>query len=132
MNPILVHVVSGWILFLGGVISGALLGIFFHRESFLGGYGSERRRLVRLGHIAFFGMGFLNLSYAGTLALNIGAPASPVMSGGFLIGAIGMPLCCMLMAIDQRFRLLFPIPVIALAVSIWSMVIGLAHQPWLV
>ena len=29
----------------------------------MGGYGSFRRRLTRLGHIAFFGLGFVNLFY---------------------------------------------------------------------
>ena len=33
-----------------GVVSGATIGLFFHREAFLGGYDTWRRRLVRLGH----------------------------------------------------------------------------------
>ncbi|HMF37455.1 MAG TPA: hypothetical protein VKF17_12475, partial [Isosphaeraceae bacterium] len=53
-----------WLAILLGLISGTLLGLFFHREDWLGGYGSWRRRMLRLGHISFFGTGLLNLSFA--------------------------------------------------------------------
>src|SRR5258706_550195 len=52
----------GWILL--GVLSGALLGLHFHKEKFLGGYDAWPRRMTRLGHIAFFGTGILNVLYA--------------------------------------------------------------------
>lgn len=123
---VVLHAGCGWLLFLLGVVSGAALGIFFHREEFLGGYGSERRRLLRLGHIACFGMGLVNLSYAGTVALGIGAPVGAAVSGGLLLGAIGMPLCCVLMAIDSRFRYLFPVPVVSLGMSIGTIAVALA------
>ena len=43
---------AGWILILTAFLTGAGLGLSFHREDFWGGYASFRRRLVRLGHIA--------------------------------------------------------------------------------
>ena len=39
---------------LAGVLSGMAMGLFFHQDGWLGGYGSFRRRLLRLGHIAFY------------------------------------------------------------------------------
>ena len=54
---------SGWSGFLGGVLSGAVMGLLFHREDWLGGYGSRERRMVRLGHISFFGIGLINLFF---------------------------------------------------------------------
>ena len=42
----------------------------------MGGYGSFRRRLARLGHISFFGLGFLNLLLAFTNQL-VGLPERP-------------------------------------------------------
>ena len=41
--------VAGWWLILAAFVSGTLIGLGFHREDFLGGYDSFRRRLVRLG-----------------------------------------------------------------------------------
>jgi hypothetical protein len=56
------NLLVGWVGMLGGVISGTLIGLFFKREDWMGGYGWFRRRLTRLGHISFFGLGFLNIS----------------------------------------------------------------------
>jgi hypothetical protein len=50
------NLVAGWTGFIGGAVSGALIGLFFHKENWLGGYSSFPRRLVRLGHIAFFSL----------------------------------------------------------------------------
>jgi hypothetical protein len=62
------NLLAGWIGVLGGVVSGAIIGLFFHREDWVGGYGSLPRRLLRLGHISFFGIGFLNFALALTFA----------------------------------------------------------------
>ena len=53
-----------WIGMLLGVVSGAIIGVYFTREDWMGGYGSHRRRLTRLGHISFFGLGFVNFFFA--------------------------------------------------------------------
>ena len=55
------NIIAAWIGFLLGGISGAVPGLFFYRYDWLGGYTSWPRRMIRLGHIAFFGIGFLNL-----------------------------------------------------------------------
>src|SRR5215831_10063595 len=89
------HLLIAWIGFLCGVISGAIAGVFFHREEWLGGYGSYRRRLVRLGHISFFGLGFLNALFAVTVSIaQMPQLSSHLASIGLLAGAITMPLCC--------------------------------------
>jgi hypothetical protein len=33
-----------------GVLSDAVMGLLFHKEGWLGGYGSVSRRMVRLGY----------------------------------------------------------------------------------
>ena len=48
---------------LGGIASGAIVGLFFHADEWMGGYSSYRGRLIRLAHISFFGLGFLNLFF---------------------------------------------------------------------
>jgi hypothetical protein len=106
------HLAAAWIGFLCGIVSGAVLGFFFHRDDWLGGYSSYPRRLIRLGHISFFGLGLLNALFALTAAL-VPMPEMTVhlASIGLLTGAITMPICCFLAAWRKSFRCLFPIPV---------------------
>ena len=55
---------AAWFGILGGILSGSIAGLGFKDEHWLGGYGSWRRRQIRLGHVSFFGIAFLNLSLA--------------------------------------------------------------------
>lgn len=61
------NLVLAWLWILLGFVSGMVLGLFFHRENWLGGYGSFRRRMYRLAHISFFGLGAVNLLFWLTL-----------------------------------------------------------------
>ena len=120
MNSQLLHwnLVFAWGWILMGFMSGVVLGLFFHRDEWLGGYGSWKRRLYRLGHISFFGLGFANLVFWVTARLLPAAPASlDTASIAFLIGGITMPLCCALAAHVKPTRHLFAIPVISLLVA---------------
>ena len=119
------NLLAGWIGMLGGVISGAVLGLFFHREEWMGGYSSYRRRMTRLGHISFFGLGFVNMMCALTLAVvQLPSTAARVASLGFIVGAITMPICCFLTAWRKPLRHLFPIPVAGVLTGIVSLLVG--------
>jgi hypothetical protein len=59
LNLATYNLLVGWVAMLAGVLSGAAIGLFFHQEEWLGGYGAYRRRMTRLGHISLFGLGFL-------------------------------------------------------------------------
>lgn len=119
------NLVGGWAGMLAGVLSGAMVGLFFHREDWMGGYGSHRRRLTRLGHISFFGLGFLNLLFAlSAPPLNLPGRSLQVASVSLMAAAITMPICCFLTAWKSPFRHLFPIPVISAAVGIVSVLLG--------
>lgn len=110
---------------LAGVASGAASGLYFHDETWLGGYGSFRRRMTRLGHISFFGLGFLNLLFAFTAnAVPLAPPYRPIASVALIAGAVTMPLCCFLSAWRERFRLWFPVPVLAVSAGIVSLLVG--------
>lgn len=125
MDPIRFALFAGWISMLGGVVSGMLLGLRFHREGWLGGYGSFRRRLLRLGHIAFFGLGFLNLLFGlSARALPVSAPYADIAAGGFVVGAATMSLVCFLTAWREPFRHLFALPVVAVLTGVVSLLAG--------
>jgi hypothetical protein len=104
---------AGWIGMLLGVVSGAIIGLFFHKEEWMGGYSSFRRRLTRLGHIAFFGLGFVTLFYAFTIhAHPIADGAARLASILFIAGLCTMSPCCFLTAWKKvPFRHFFFIPV---------------------
>ena len=81
--------------------------------------------MLRLGHISFFGIGFLNFFYGLTLSL-ITFPETHIRisSVAFLIAVIAMPACCFLSAWKKPLRQLFPIPVIAVLAGIIPVMLG--------
>jgi hypothetical protein len=116
-----------WLWIALGIASGMLLGLGFHHEGWLGGYGSLRRRLYRLGHISFFGLALLNLCFFFTAAkVGIGSGPGAIGSWGFALGALTMPVCCLVMAHWPRWHLLFAVPVSSLAVATIATLWGLA------
>ena len=123
------NLVAGWMGILAGVIAGAVAGLFFHRDDWLGGYGSYPRRMVRLGHIAFFGIGFINLAFAlSTPAFSLAVRQQQLASLSLILGLITMPACCFLSAWRKPFRHLFPIPVICVLTGLALVIIGLGGQ----
>jgi hypothetical protein len=107
------NLLLGWIWITGGFLSGAILGLFFYDPDWLGGYGSWRRRMVRLGHISFIGTGLLNLAFVFTI-VSLETVAPPIASWLFVVGALSMPLICFLSAWRDWLRHLFPLPVTSL------------------
>ena len=120
------NLLAGWIATLAGIVSGAVMGLFFLREEWLGGYSSHRRRLLRLGHISFFGLGFTNVLFgltARTLPCH-SATAAVLM----IVSSIAMPTCCFLTAWRKWFRVLFPLPVASAAVAVMMLLMDWKAQ----
>jgi hypothetical protein len=107
----------GWWLILSGFVTGAILGIWFHKSEFLGGYASFRRRLLRLGHVAQAALGIINIVWASFVG-SAGGTALSAASWGLLIGGVTMPLVCFLTAWREGFRHLFFIPVLSLGTAV--------------
>jgi hypothetical protein len=105
---------AAWIGILLGFIAGAILGLFFHDENWMGGYSSWRRRMARLGHISFFGIAFINLTYSLSITVFNMQLTTTYPSYLFIAGAFSMPLVCFLSAYKESFRHLFFIPVLCL------------------
>ena len=112
----MISIITAWTGFTLGCISGAIPGLFFHKQDWLGGYTSWPRRLIRLAHISFFGLGFLNLGL-GLTGKVIGV-SSPAASSLMLIGAVTMPMVCYASAFHPIFRHLFFIPAGSVLLSI--------------
>jgi hypothetical protein len=105
----------GWLWILLGFLTGMVMGMFFHHERWLGGYGSFKRRMYRLGHISFFGLGTVNLLFWVTMQyLPVTEPLAAMASWGFIVGAVTMPLCCIVMAHFPKAHMIFAVPVVSL------------------
>lgn len=119
----MINLYAAWVCMLLGSIAGAAVGLFFYNSEFLGGYSSWSRRMVRLGHIAFFGIGLINFAFALSIrALEI-AETPLIPSILLIIAAVTMPLICYLSAIKPFFRHFFFIPascvIMALGLFVW-------------
>ena len=109
------NLILAWLWILLGFISGMALGMFFHGENWLGGYGSFKRRMYRLGHISFFGLGAVNLLFCLTVQnFSLAGQLVSVASWAFIVGAITMPICCVVMAHFPKAHLVFSVPVVSL------------------
>ena len=114
----MINIQAAWVGFLLACVAGAITGLFFHKADWLGGYASWQRRMIRLGHISFFGIGFLNLSFALTvraLGMDAGLRGTSIL---LLVGAVTMPAVCYLSAWKTFFRNLFFIPAMSVTVGI--------------
>ena len=122
-----INLYTAWAGIFLGCVAGALVGLFFHDENWLGGYTSWRRRMLRLGHISFFGIGIINLSFALTVHVLQIEDGLLLTSRLLIVGAVTMPLICYLSAIKKLFRQLFFIPagsvIVALALLLWRLFI---------
>ena len=115
------NLLAGWVAILLGFVAGAVPGLFFWIEDWLGGYGSWRRRLVRLAHVSFFGLGFINVLFALSVAhlgLAAGTPLLGWSSALLVGGVVSMPAVCYLSAWRQSFRHLFFIPVTCMVLGV--------------
>jgi hypothetical protein len=111
-NP---NLILAWIWILLGFTSGMVLGMFFHGENWLGGYGSFKRRMYRLGHISFFGLGAVNLLFCLTVQnFSLSGPQIHYASLAFIVGAIAMPVCCVVVAHFPKAHMIFAVPVVSL------------------
>jgi len=111
------NLAAAWIAILLGMISGATLGLGFAREAFLGGYASWPRRLLRLGHVSFFGLALLNIAHALT-ARALGPDQGLELAGPLLIFAtVAMPTACAIAATNRRRTWVFAPPVLAMCAA---------------
>src|ERR1035437_437518 len=126
-NP---NLILAWLWILLGFTSGMVLGMFFRGENWLGGYGSFKRRMYRLGHISFFGLGALNLLFWLTVQhFSLAGQGIEIASSAFIVGAIAMPICCVVMASYPKAHLIFAVPVVSLITGGVLTLVLLVEEP---
>lgn len=122
-----------------GVASGMVIGLWSFGGPLpvpeaIGDYGDLPRRFLRLGHIAFFGLGLINLALAGhcgRLAFTASARRRALMLMN--LGNIGLPPLLSLAVWQPLLLYLMPIPVVcvfaALALAVTAAWRGPVPQP---
>ena len=114
--------VVGWASLAVGAGTGLILGLWsfdgpFAVPDWLGDYGDTSRRLARLGHIAFFGLGILNLLLARELpGLKDGARRIAAHTMNF--GNVFLPLTLFAAAAWHPLKYLMPLPASAVFVAL--------------
>ena len=117
---------AGWSGMVFGLLFGAFIGLRFHEEGFGGGYGAFRRRMLRLAHVAFFGIGIINVLYALTLESADLIVRYPALASTCLAAAVVlMPLVCILTAWKSSFRHVFAVPVVCVAIPLILLLEGM-------
>ncbi len=117
---------TGWLSLAVGVASGLVLGLWSFDgpvaiPEWLGDYGDVSRRLARLGHIACFGLGILNILLSRELArLTLGRVARRTASLAMNFGNILLPLILFAAAAYHplKYMMVFPASSVFLALAI--------------
>jgi hypothetical protein len=113
-----------WTGFLLGAASGMIIGLWAfdgpaHPPVGMTSYAETSRRFLRLGHIAFFGLGYLNLLLASELPkLPLSKKQKSQAAHLMNFGNIILPLLLMISAAQPLFKYLLPIPASAVAIAV--------------
>ncbi len=125
----------GWCCAVMGALSGLVMGLWSFdgpvaTPGWLGDYGATPRRLARLGHIAFFGLGMLNLLLARELGqTSLGGMGRRVASWAMNFGNVWLPVALFAAAWWAPLKYLFPGPARGVGVALGLAAFGAVIQP---
>jgi hypothetical protein len=126
--------VVGWVSLATGVLVGFVMGLWSFGGPLpvpdrLGDYGDLSRRLARLGHVAFFGVGIINLLLARELPrLSLGRRARRAASVAMNVGNVFLPLTLLAAAFWHPIKYLMSVPATAVLVALVLVVLGLREE----
>lgn len=124
------NIIAAWIAILVGFLAGVVAGLSFHKDDWLGGYSSWQRRLMRLGHVSFFGIAFVNLAFAFTVG-HLGLSGDLVRTASllFIVAQVAMPAICYGASLKKVLRNLFFIPVLSLIIGASALLAAIFQGP---
>ncbi len=106
----------GWTSLAVGVAAGLVMGLWsfdgpLQPPAWIGGYTDTSRRLVRLAHIAFIGLGLIDILIARELAQSALRPkARAVASWSMAFGNVALPLTLVAAAIYSPLKYVMGVP----------------------
>jgi hypothetical protein len=123
----------GWLWMIGGILLGMIIGLWAESSEWAGGYGSLKRRALRLAHISAIALPALCVLYGQTMPSS--SLASSLQATGaclMIAGTILMPLVCVGTAFVNRVKFLFPIPATAIFVAValmaWGQIVSFLYE----
>lgn len=126
------NIVFGWVWMNMGFITGLLMGLKAEQfglntlkegPTWLDGYSSVPRRLIRLGHVAFIMLPVLNILFGQYIdATPLSMTWKLVGSYAMIFGGVGVPILCFAAAFYRPVKILLGLP--ASAVLIGNLIIA--------
>jgi hypothetical protein len=126
--------VVGWTSLAVGVGVGLVLGLWsfdgpLKPPAWIGEYGDTSRRLVRLGHIAFIGLGLIDILIERELVRSaLGSRARAVASRAMVAGNVLLPLTLFVGAVYRPFKYFMAVPAGAVFLALVLAALG-ARSP---
>ena len=114
----------GWISLVAGIATGLVMGLWsfdgpMTTPAWLGEYGDTSRRLARLGHIAFIGLGLINILLAHELPhSSLSARARRMASHHMNFGNVVLPITLFAAAAWRPAKYAMAIPATAVFVAL--------------
>ena len=114
----------GWLSIAVGVGTGLVMGLWSFDgpvavPEWLGAYGDVSRRLARLGHIAFLGLGILDILLAAELPrLALSSAMKRTASVAMIFGNVLLPPALFAAAACRPCKYLLPFPATAVFVAV--------------
>ena len=124
----------GWTTMALGVATGLVMGLWSFAgpvpvPEMLGEYSDVPRRLARLGHIAFFGLGILNILLARELpGFNLGHGQKRVAAWAMNFGNMFLPLTLFAAAVWHPLKYTMPLPAVSVFVAMVIAALGAAKE----
>ena len=125
--------VVGWWSLVAGVATGLVMGLWSFDgplavPAWLGDYGDTSRRLARLGHIAFFGLGILNILVARELPVVMPEARRRIASIAMNAGNLLMPLTLFAAAAYPPVKYVLAVPSILVFVALTLVALGVGGR----
>jgi len=113
-----------WLSFVIGVATGLVMGLWSFdgpvpTPGWLGDYDALSRRMARLGHIAYFGLGFITLLLAWELPkLALDERQRVMAARAMIFGNMVLPLTLFAASAWHPLKYLMPIPALSVLVAL--------------
>ncbi len=117
-----------------GAASGLILGLWSFAgplpvPEFLGAYDDTARRLARLGHIAWFGLGFINLAMTAELERSASVDKSRLLASRLMnIGNLALPTTLFIASVWQPFKYVMSVPALCVTIALILVAKGVRHD----
>ena len=124
----------GWVSLAVGIGTGLIMGMWsldgpVKTPGWLGEYGDTPRRLARLGHIAFIGLGMLNIMVARELPeLDLGGRGRKIAAGTMNFGNVFLPLTLFAAAVFHPAKYTMAFPAISVFIAMTLVAVGVCRQ----